>query len=145
MMILRCAALVIALAGCSRVLGFKEVTAGDGGTDPGADSSTDAAMPVAPPNTVVGRIYTRCHQPSGDIELPTDLSKSILQALIFEDSRNAYRTVEGAGKADGTFRIDGVPDGVAYIFRFGTSYFVTDQHVIEHWSELVRRCAAGRG
>jgi hypothetical protein len=140
MMILRCAALVIALAGCSRVLGFKEVTAGDGGTDPGADSSTDAAMPVAPPNTVVGRIYTRCHQPSGDIELPTDLSKSILQALIFEDSRNAYRTVEGAGKADGTFRIDGVPDGVAYIFRFGTSYFVTDQHVIEHWSELVRRC-----
>src|SRR5262245_9565719 len=99
MMLLRCAALVIALAGCATVLGFKEVTAVDGGLDPGCDASIDAPRPVAPPNTVVGRIYTRCHQPSGDLESPTDLSKSIIQALIFEDARNAYRTVEGAGKA----------------------------------------------
>lgn len=140
MRIVHCAALVIALAGCSKVLGFKEVTAGDGGMETGVDGSTDAGMPVAPPNTVVGRIHATCHQASGDIESLPDLSQSIIQALIFDDGKNAYRTVEGAGTADGTFRIDDVPDGVTYIFRFGTSYYVTDQHVIDHWSEMARRC-----
>lgn len=136
MVVLRCAALVIALAGCSKLLGFKEVALGDGGVDAG----TDAGPLVAPPDTVVGKIYTRCHQLSGEAESPADVSQSIIQALIFDDSRRVYRTVDGVGKSDGTFRIDGVPDGVTYMFRFGTLYYVTDQHVIHHAFEQMRRC-----
>jgi hypothetical protein len=130
-------ALVIASAGCSNVLGFKDVTVGDAGTD----GSPDDGPLVAPPNTVVGRTYARCHQTTGDVESPTDLSQSIIQALIFDDTKQAYRTVEGTSKVDGTFRIDGVPDGMTYMFRLGTSYYVTDQHVIDHSFDTARRCA----
>jgi hypothetical protein len=128
--------MVVALAGCSKILGFKELTFIDGGID----GSPDAGTLVAPPNTVVGRIYTKCHQASGDVESPTDLSQAIIQALIFDDGERAYRTVEGVGRSDGTFRIDGVPDGVTYIFRFATAYYVTDQHVIDDHLEIARRC-----
>jgi cysteine-rich repeat protein len=128
--------LIIALAGCSSVLGFKDVTVGDAGTD----GIPDDATLVAPPNTVVGRSYAKCHQATGDVASPTDLSQSIIQALIFDDSAQAYRTVEGASKVDGTFRIDGVPDGVTYMLRLGTVYYVTDQHVIDLSFETARRC-----
>jgi hypothetical protein len=135
MLVMRCA-LVIALAGCSRVLGFNDVTLGDGGTDAGSDGGPL----VAPPNTVVGRIYTRCLQPSGDVDAPTDLSQSIIQALVPDGSARGYRTVEGVGKADGTFKIEDVPDGITYMFRLGTVYSVTDERVLDDAFVRLRRC-----
>jgi hypothetical protein len=51
-----------------------------------------------------------------------------------------YRVLDGTGQADGTFAITGVPDGVKYILRLGTGYYVTDRHTIDARIETAVRC-----
>jgi hypothetical protein len=134
---MRRVALFITLAGCSNILGFKEVTLGDAGGDSGSQ--------IAPPNTVIGRAHSLCHQPSGDIDGAVDLSPAIVQALIPDTTTGGHRTVDGVGKADGTFTINDVPDGVRYMFRIGPNYYETDQHVIDYYFETTRRCTPAPG
>jgi cysteine-rich repeat protein len=125
------AALLVMLAGCSRILGVNDVTLGDGGSDSG---------PVtAPPNTVIGRSHNTCLQQSGPVDNPRDLSQAIVQALV-PNTTDGYSVVNGTGKADGSFTIGNVPDGVTYMLRLGTFYFVTEQHVVDVRSQSVTRC-----
>jgi cysteine-rich repeat protein len=115
-------ALVGQLAGCSKILGIGDVTLGDGGV----------AMDSAPPNTVIGRAYTRFITPAGTTEEPRDLSALIVRALIPDATQpSGFQVVDGVGKADGTFSISPVPDGVEYYFRLDRQYFVTTQHVLD--------------
>ena len=59
---------------------------------------------------------------------PLDLSAFTVQAWI--QSGSAFTPVGGVAHADGSFEIDNVPPGAAYILRVGRSAFVTDQHTL---------------
>jgi len=127
---MRRALLVLALAGCSKILGIGDVTRGDAGGD------TDSA----PPNTVIGRAYIRYKTPSGDIDVPRDLTASVIRALIPDTNEaSGFRTVAGSGKADGTFTISPVPDGAEYYLGIDRAYYVTTKHDIDHHYEYPLR------
>jgi hypothetical protein len=111
----------------------------DASPDAPADASPDA--PEAPPLTMVkGHVHTNCRQVPADVDLPTDLSTSIIQALIPDDSPSGHRLANGRGDANGGFQIDDVPDGITYTLRINDDYYVTDQHVIELRTEAGTRC-----
>jgi cysteine-rich repeat protein len=125
------AALAIALASCSR-----SPVPPDGGVDAGGP----------PPNTVIGRSFTRCHQIAGDAESPDDLSGAVIQALVPDGGPTGYRVVAGHGKADGSFTIEDVPDGVTYLLEYFPpssikAYYVTARHEISIFVEASGRCA----
>jgi cysteine-rich repeat protein len=132
------ALLVVLLAGCSSILGINDVTLVDGG------SGTEGA----PPNTVIGTFINRCTTPAGTMDAPFDLSTSIVQALLPDGTQTTgYRSVDGSGKADGTFRIDNVPDGIEYLLKIKNTnsatitvqYFVTSAHTIDiHFDGPIR-------
>jgi hypothetical protein len=114
------------------------------------DASVDAAMdaPVdagPPPNTVIGRSFTRCHQVGGDVEVPDNLTFAVIEALVPDSEPTGYRVVAGRGKADGSFTIEGVPDGVTYLLHYGPAdtipaYYVTARHEISIFAEVSGRC-----
>lgn len=121
------AAGLLASAGCSKILGLDDVTRSDAGT-----TDIDAAI-VAPPNTVVGKSTNRFLQVNGVKEAPRDMSAIVVAALIPDAAApGKFTVVNGVGKADGTFTISPVPDGVEYILKLDRSYFVTTQHVIDY-------------
>ena len=120
------------LSACSNLLGLHDPELIDGG----------AMMPDAPPNTVIGRDYRHCMTIDGkSADVPTDLSTTTVAALVPESGDpTGYRTVAGAGKADGTFRIDSVADGMEYLLRLGDHYYVTSQHSIDVHDSVPQRC-----
>jgi cysteine-rich repeat protein len=130
------AVLVLALAGCSKLLGITDVTVGDAGGD-------GAAPPDAAPNTVTGRVFQRCLQVSGApvVDQATDVSGSIVVALLPDGSPTGYAVRPGTGSADGTFVIHDVPDGMAYLLKIDRSYWVTSAHTIDVHGEVPLRCA----
>src|SRR3954466_5303930 len=99
------AAFAIALASCSR--GPAPAMPPDAGVDAALDAAIDASGP--PPDTVIGRSFTRGHQIGGDVEVPDNLSVAVIQALVPDSGPTGYRVVAGRGKADGSFTIEGVP------------------------------------
>src|SRR5262249_13949799 len=119
--------------GCSSILGIGDVTlTGDAAPD---------GPPVAPPNTVIGRTFNNCLTATGMTQVPSDNSAIIFSALIPDAGQaSGYRTVTGSGKADGTFQIDNVPDGMEYILHIGRSYFVTKSHSIDQHFNTAGRC-----
>lgn len=134
------AVVLVALAGCSP---SHPVVPGDAGPgDAGSsDAGPDAAPPFPPPNTVVGKEYQICHQLPADVVLPSDLSQSVLQAWIPDNSSaTGYHVVTGTGKADGTFTIPNVPDGTKYLLQINDAYEATDQHVLDLHAEQGIRC-----
>lgn len=139
------ATFALALAGCSRnPAPAMPPDAGDAAIDAAVDAPIDAAGP--PPNTVIGRSFTRCHQIGGDVEVPDDLSLAVMQALIPDGGATGYRIVAGRGKADGTFTIEGVPDGVKYLLQYALpntlkAYYVTTQHDLRIFGEVSGRCS----
>ncbi|HEX7838316.1 MAG TPA: hypothetical protein VF469_12665 [Kofleriaceae bacterium] len=135
------AAFAITLASCSK---SHPAVQPDGGVDAQIDAPVDASGP--PPNTVIGRSFTRCHQVGGDVEKPDDLSAAVIQALIPDGGPTGYRVVAGHGKADGSFTIEGVPDGVTYLLRYSVpqalgAYYVTARHDLSLFGEVSGRCA----
>jgi cysteine-rich repeat protein len=116
------AAVIAAFAGCAQ----------DG---PGAGGGNGA-----PPNTVVGRVYATCHQLPADTDVPTDLTSTTIQAVISDTSATGFHISPGIGLADGTFTITDVPDGTEYMLQLGSTYYVTDQQVIDAHSERSDRC-----
>jgi cysteine-rich repeat protein len=136
------AAFAIALASCSR--GPAPAMPPDASVDAAIDAPLDAPGP--PPNTVIGRSFTRCHQIGGDVEVPDNLSVAVIQALVPDSGPTGYRVVAGRGKADGSFTIEGVPDGVTYLLQYSlpgsiSAYYVTTQHDIRLFAEVSGRCA----
>jgi cysteine-rich repeat protein len=120
--------LLLVLAGCSSIIGIGDVTF-EGDAPP-------------PPNTVIGRSFYRCVAATGTADLPIDQSATIIQALLPDlTAPTGYRVVDGLGMADGTFRIDNVPDGLEYILKLGKRYFVTSAHVIDDHVEIAQRCS----
>ena len=119
---------LLVLASCSKLLGINDVTVGDGGT------------PDAPPNTVIGKSYLRCDQTTGIVDVPTDISATIIQALLPDGSPTGYHVVNGTGRSDGTFTINDVPDGIEYVLKLDRSYFVLTTHVVDVHGEQPARC-----
>jgi len=142
------AVVLVALAGCPSSHPVVPGAPGDavpGDAGPGdagpSDAGPDAAPPLPPPNTVVGKEYQICHQLPADVVLPSDLSQSVIQAWIPDNSSaTGYRVVTGTGKADGTFTINGVPDGTKYLLQIDSAYEATDQHVLDLHAEQGIRC-----
>ena len=122
------ACLMVVLAGCANIIGIGDVTL-EGDAPP-------------PPNTVIGRSFYRCVTATGTSDLPNDQSATIIQALLPDPAEpTGYRVIDGRGMADGTFRIDNVPDGVEYMLKLGKEYFVTTAHAIDRHDEIARRCS----
>jgi cysteine-rich repeat protein len=122
---MRAIGLLALCAGCSSILGIEDVT-----------------EETAPANTVIGTVATRCHQTSGTVVTqPRDLTTADIRALVPDAAEpSGYRDVSGTGLADGTFRIDDVPDGASYIFVLDDAYYVTLAHVLDLHDDSPRRC-----
>jgi cysteine-rich repeat protein len=114
-------ALILAAAGlmgCSQILGIDDVTQVDAGG--------------APPNTVIGRVYTRFRTPAGVTDVPSDASNMIIRAMIPDAGQpTGFVVVDGVGRPDGTLSISPVPDGVEYYLRLDRDYYVTTRHEID--------------
>src|SRR5215208_3375829 len=83
---MRRAFVLLALAGCSQILGIDDVTHVDGG---------------APPNTVIGRFYSRYRTPSGVTDVPRDISNMIIKVMIPDAAQpTGFLVVDGVGQAD---------------------------------------------
>jgi cysteine-rich repeat protein len=122
---MRAGLVVLALAGCSNLLGITGVTRSDAGM--GGDAPADA-----PPNTVIGKSHVTWVTAVGSTDVPRDLSVLPVRALIPDGSQpSGFQVVTGTGKADGTFAITPVPDGMEYTLQIDRNYYVTTQHVID--------------
>lgn len=118
---------------------------GGNSSSPTPDAGSPDAAPDAPsgppPNTVLGRLFQICPQPTGTVTLGADLSQSTVQALIPDPTAaTGFRTQPGTARADGTFEIDGVPDHTTYLLQIDNAFYVTDQHAIEISSLALGRC-----
>jgi len=128
------AGLLLVLASCSKIIGIGDVTLnGDAGGD---------GLPPPPANTVIGKSFNRCVTATGMADTPVDQSATIIQALLPDAAEpTGFRVVSGSGQADGTFRIDNVPDGMEYVLKIGKQYFVTTVHSVEQRFDIPQRCA----
>lgn len=136
-------ALALGVTGCSSILGIDDPRLTDGGSPPG--DATDAS-PDAAADQVNGRSFYRVASRTGSTtELAIDLSATPIRALIPDGAEaTGYRVVNGAGRADGTFSIAGVPAGARYLLSIGTTYHDTDQHVIDRHFDVAGRPDAQR-
>lgn len=108
-------------------------TSGDGDEQPGGPSG----LPAAIRGSVVGKLYGHC---PGNTERQTDLSSTPIEALV-SDGSGGHRGIAGVGRANGTFQIDGVPEGRYLLHLGGLAYIDTDQRVIDDFGRLPIRCA----
>ncbi|MBA3459153.1 MAG: hypothetical protein H0T46_04275 [Deltaproteobacteria bacterium] len=96
---MRLALALLLLGGCNSILGVGEFTAGDAAVDP---------------NTVTGTSQISYVLYDGMIEDgPEDLSKYTIKAYI-PDATGRFTTVNGIGRADGTFEIPNITPGTLY-------------------------------
>ncbi len=125
------------LSGCGRNEGAGGPTdAGDAGP---RDGDGDAMQPPSH-SDVTGRRYEICRQVPADVEMPIDLSTTLVQLIIPDDSRAGYRVMNGTGGSDGRFRFADVPDGITFFLRLDNIYYATTDHAIDIVSERARRC-----
>jgi hypothetical protein len=97
---------------------------------------------------IVGKVFATCHQLPADVELPADMSQRAIQAFVPDSGATGYRVIAGTGSADGTFVIDGVPEGT-YMLQLGATpsvlagsqAYVTDQRDLALHSERAARCS----
>jgi hypothetical protein len=78
--------------------------------------STAYVGPATTTRTVTGiQVVTWVSATGAPLNVPADLEEYAVAALV-EDGLGGYDVIDGVGHADGTFTIDGVPDG-AYLLR----------------------------
>lgn len=111
----------------------------DGRADDGPDNP-DEPPPPGSHSTVAGRFYNTCHQIDGEVDVPVDLSRTVIRAWIPDPGPTGFRAVAGTGLADGTFSIPDVPDGVVYLLNIGVAYYATDQHTLTSHGGRTGRC-----
>jgi cysteine-rich repeat protein len=71
------------------------------------------------------------------MDVPTDLTQSVIQALIEDATQpSGYRVLTGIDSADGSFTIRGVTDGVPYLMKLDTSYYATTAHALDVRNEV---------
>jgi cysteine-rich repeat protein len=141
------AAILVFAGGCNAILGLGDVKSSAGADAAPIDGRVDAmppdAMPgptcgTAPSGSIVGcsRI-TYVLSDAATMVVNKDLSRLTFSALV--PSGNTFTaTTPGPGKADGTFQIDGVPEGKSYYLEVIdndagglANYFYTDQRSID--------------
>jgi len=99
--------------------------------------NADAAPPDAATRTVTGVITLRHVTLDGEVVVPLDLSQAEIEALMPPD----FTSYPGAGQADGTFSIPGVPTGTYYL-KIGRVYTVRSSDTIDHSWDLLGRSDA---
>lgn len=111
---------------------------GDGGDDAGADAApaTDGGADggtgcAAPSGAVLGAARTIYVSSTAEMPIAIDMSGYTIRAILADGT-----TQDGTGAADGTFRIDGVPDGASYTLSLVSpsgqiSFDVTDRRCID--------------
>jgi len=107
-------------AGCNSILGIHDL--GTAGSDGGVDASPDAAMsacgPLAPPNTVVGcAVVTHVRADGTTFTTTKDMSGYTVAAYVPNQTGTSFDIISGAGYADGTVRVENVPDGMPFFLR----------------------------
>lgn len=119
----------IALSACLALFGC--------GSDASAidpDAAVIDGMPApdaAPPGTITGSSIATYVTPTGEMDVPDDLSTTTIAALV-PDGAGGFTTYPGTGNADGTFSIPDVPSGVTYYLQAGDYfYLVTDLREID--------------
>ena len=115
-------ALLLAVAGCNQILGIGDV-------HQAPDAAVDA--PMAPPNTVIGTSVITYVKADG-----TTATGYTIRALVPDSSVSGFQVVDGSGTADGTFKIENVPDGVEYMLELARTndvptFYLTKQRVID--------------
>jgi hypothetical protein len=86
---------------------------GDDGSNPvdasgGSDGNIDAAVPV---RTVSGTLSRKYVTPSGEMVIPADLRSLPVSAVV----PPSFAAIAGVTTANGTFSIEGVPEGAFYL------------------------------
>lgn len=104
-----------------------------------------SALPGSSPTDVVAEFATLCHQASGDIEIPFDVSPAAIQAFVPDGSPAGYRVVIGTAGPDHSIVLHDIPADATYVLQGSAlpsfpRYYVTDQHALKLRSELQGRC-----
>jgi cysteine-rich repeat protein len=102
---------------------------------PPVDAPVDAR-----PDLVIGTVSLGYRTETGVEERYTDLTAVAIAALVPDDAEpSGFRTIVGAGTADGRFAIEGVPPEAPYYLKVGTSYYWTTQHQVALRAEVPAR------
>src|SRR5437773_1000707 len=117
---LGCVAVVFLCAGCPSPGPGRFGNPGDGGGDIGPTPMPDIASggdDGGGAGDVTGTAATTFIADSGPVARPVDLAKVTIAARF--QVGQAWNTIAGTGRADGTFTIPNVPQGTYYL-RYGT-------------------------
>jgi hypothetical protein len=104
--------------------------------DAGVDAPPDMS-PDVPTRTVTGHYILHLVSPSGDADVPIDLSHATVEVMVPPD----FTPIVGTGSADGTFSVPNVPVG-EYYFVAGTHYYVTSADTLDLDTWAVGRSTA---
>lgn len=87
------------------------------------DAAIDARIDVVAGTWRVGH-----RTAAGVTEVPVDLSTAVVQVLIRDEGEpTGFRIIDGTGRADGSFTVEGVPPGVEYYLKVGTG------RIVKYW------------
>ncbi|MBP8808826.1 MAG: hypothetical protein KBG48_24415 [Kofleriaceae bacterium] len=94
---------------------------------PPVDAPVDAR-----PDLVIGTVSLGYRTETGVEERYTDLTAVAIAALVPDDAEpSGFRTIVGAGTADGRFAIEGVPPEMPYYLKVGNRYYWTHLHWVQ--------------
>lgn len=105
----------------------------------GSDVSVESeAAALGRGGPIRGRNLTRHHLSDGRILFnAVDLSATAIEAQV-ERGRD-FEIHPGAGAADGSFAIEGVPHGASYWLRVGTNWYLTRERVVDVGGNVIGR------
>jgi hypothetical protein len=97
----------------------------------GGDGSVESATAeLGRTGPIRGRNLTRHHLSTGRILFKSvDLSTTPIEAQV--ERGRGFEIHPGAGTADGSFTIEGVPHGARYWLRVGTNWYLTRERVVD--------------